>query len=450
MNKPNKDNYDVVIVGGGIIGTSTLYILSKYTNISRIAVVEKQKQFGHGVSHRGNNSQTLHFGDIETNYSREKSKKVKDEASLLAAYIEQNEHEKLHKQIHKMVLAVGEDEVKELRERYESIKDIFPKLRPMEREEIEEVEPKLVKGRDANTELFALYNPDGHTVDYGKTAESFARHANQTDTKIDYFFNAKVEDVTQNNEDQYTLETNRDLTLTGKAAVMAVGAASLRFAHKMGLKRNWILLPVAGNFFCAPKQVNGKVYMMQLEGIPFAAVHADPSVDNPNETQFGPLAKILPMLERHNYDTVADFFKLAKPRWDAFKALISIGTQPVYLQYMLKQILYDIPYIGRWAFLSEARKIIPSISYGDLQERKRQGGIRPQIVDTEKKALSVGEAKIVGKDIIFDITPSPGASVSLSNALKNTEHIAKFFNNDIGFDKEKFLADHERPNRNTK
>lgn len=443
--KDTQNNYDVIIVGGGIIGASTLYVLSKYTDVESIAVIEKQKQLGAGVSFRGNNSQTLHFGDIETNYSREKSKKVKQEASLLAGYIEQRKHERLYRKIHKMVLAVGEDEASGLRKRYESIKDIFPKLRPMERDEIAEVEPKIVEGRDPDTEIFALYNPDGHTVDYGKTAQSFAREANKTDTEIDYYFNTKVEDVSAY-QDGYEVIGENDVDIFGEAVVMAVGAASLRFAHEMDLKKEWILLPVAGNFFCAPQLVDGKIYTVQLEGIPFAAVHADAAVDNPHETQFGPLAKILPMLERHNYDTVSDFFKLAKPQWDALKALLSIGLQPIYLQYILKQIIYDIPYLGRWAFLSEARKITPSISYGDLEEKKRHGGIRPQIVNTQEKALSVGEAKIVGDDIIFDITPSPGASVSLANAKKNAHTIEEFFDG-IGFQEDQFLKDHQRPNR---
>jgi L-2-hydroxyglutarate oxidase LhgO len=256
--------------------------------------------------------------------------------------------------------------------------------------------------------------------------------------------NEKVSDI-EELDSGYRLEADKT-TIKADVPVMAVGAASLRFAHQMGYKNHWILLPVAGNFVCAPRLVNGKVYMMQLDDIPFAAVHADPQVDNLNETQFGPVAKILPMLERGNYSTVSDFFKLAKPRWDAFASLLSIGLQPVYLQYMLQQILYDIPYIGRLGFLKQARKIIPTLSYSDLEEKKRHGGIRPQIIDTNKRALKMGEAKIVGDDIIFDITPSPGASVSLANAKKNAKQITAFLGSSVDFDEDEFMADHEYNN----
>ncbi len=33
--------------------------------------------------------------------------------------------------------------------------------------------------------------------------------------------------------------------------------------------------------------------------------------------------------------------------------------------------------------------------------------IRPQIINLQTKRLELGEAKIVGKDILFNITPSP-------------------------------------------
>jgi|AntDeeMinimDraft_6_1070357.scaffolds.fasta_scaffold02203_5 malate dehydrogenase (quinone) len=440
--KKQQKKYDVVIVGGGIIGASTLYTLSNYTNVNSIALIEKRKQLGHGVSHRSWNSQTLHFGDIETNYTRDKSKKVRDEAALLAGYLQLHENERLYQPIHKMVLAVGKKEVSELEERYESIKDIFPNLRKIKRSEIQEIEPKLVTGRKKNTPILALYNPFGHTVDYGKTAQSFVQEAlknNETDT--DLYMNSKVTDITQDADGNYLISTET-ANIQAKSVLFAVGAASLRFAHSMGYKKNWILLPVAGNFICAPKQVTGKVYMMQLESIPFAAIHADPAVDNLDETQFGPIAKILPMLERSDYSSVADFFRLAHPRWDAFNALLSIGLQPVYILYLLKQVLYDIPYLGRWAFLREARKVIPNITYGELEEKKRHGGIRPQIVNTKTKSLQFGEAKIVGDNVIFDITPSPGASVSLANAVKNTEHIVEFLGRNKEFAKKTFLDDH--------
>lgn len=53
----------------------------------------------------------------------------------------------------------------------------------------------------------------------------------------------------------------------------------------------------------------------------------------------------------------------------------------------------------------------------------------------------MGEAKIVGEKIIFNITPSPGASTCLGNAFEDTSKIMEFLNNKYSFDKEQFEKD---------
>ena len=76
-----------------------------------------------------------------------------------------------------------------------------------------------------------------------------------------------------------------------------------------------------------------------------------------------------------------------------------------------------MPEVGPRQFLPHVRKVVPSVELDDSERAKGYGGVRPQIVDTEKKSLDVGEADIVGDDIICNITPSPGASTCLKNAM---------------------------------
>jgi malate dehydrogenase (quinone) len=89
--------YEVAIIGGGISGTALLYCLSNYTNISRIVLLEKNQEVALGNSHKTSNSQTLHFGDIETNYTLAKAQKVKRAASYVKNYILSND---LQQEIH--------------------------------------------------------------------------------------------------------------------------------------------------------------------------------------------------------------------------------------------------------------------------------------------------------------------------------------------------------------
>ena len=53
----------------------------------------------------------------------------------------------------------------------------------------------------------------------------------------------------------------------------------------------------------------------------------------------------------------------------------------------------------------------------------------------------MGEAKIIGDKIIFNITPSPGASTCLQNAFDDTEKIINFLGDEYKFDRQQFLAD---------
>jgi len=87
----------------------------------------------------------------------------------------------MHSKRSKMVLCVGDEEAAELEERYHEngFGDLFPKLREIGREEIAELESKVVEGRDPDTELKALQTPDGYVVDYGAVAKSFVDAARE-------------------------------------------------------------------------------------------------------------------------------------------------------------------------------------------------------------------------------------------------------------------------------
>ncbi len=74
-------------------------------------------------------------------------------------------------------------------------------------------------------------------------------------------------------------------------------------AKSMGYGKNLSILSMAGSFYTAPKVLNGKVYTIQVAKLPFAAVHGDPEVHDENITRFGPTAKPIFQLERHNWST---------------------------------------------------------------------------------------------------------------------------------------------------
>lgn len=433
----NSREYDVVIVGAGVTGTAVAFMLSKYTNIPRIALIEKNAGVAEVNSHPRNNSQTLHFGDIETNYSFAHALELKRAGEMIARYVERKNKKGLFRKINKMVLGVGCREVEILQKRFTEFRNIYPTLSFLNREEITALEPKVAEGRHLKKPIAALANT-GYMVNYQLLAECFLEDVLASKKHVDVLFSTTVNSIAKSGR-LFMVETSRG-TLRTQAVHVASGAYSLGFAHSLGYGKNFAVIPIAGSFYFSSAVLNGKVYTIQEEGRPFAAIHGDPDIVVPDTTRFGPTAKIVFLMERRHIKTLFDFLRtpmtsarglcvLAKVIWNA-------------PSFAVKNALYDIPFIGKLLYLREVQKIIPSMKYRDLCFGKGIGGLRPQMVDMETGALLMGESKIIGENIICDTTPSPGATSSLRNAEKNTRMIVKFCKNGgASFDEELFARD---------
>ncbi|MBP7671172.1 FAD-dependent oxidoreductase [Candidatus Gracilibacteria bacterium] len=431
-------NYDVTIIGAGVVGSALLYTLSKYTKIENLALIEKYAEPGLVNSSSEHNSQTLHFGDIETNYTLEKALKVKQSATLVKNFLERNrpETDYLFKKPRKMVLAVGASQVAELEKRYHEFKTEYPTLQKIHREEIAEIEPNLLKDRNPKTPILALLSDEGYTINYGHLAQHFVKKSPRATTH----FNQKVHKITKTTNG-YAIELPNQ-TFHTKILIVTTGPYSLLFAKQLGYGQNFGLLPIAGTFFRTNKKLlNNKVYTLQLKDLPFAAVHGDPDVENPNETRFGPTAKVLPVLERGHIKSFIDFLKTSKFSPKGIASLFKIISNPRLFLYVLRNFTYDIPFIGKHLFLKEIRKIVPSAKISDFEYKNIIGGMRPQIVNTDTKKLEMGTAKILGENAIFNITPSPGATNCLKNALEDTKKICAMLNTE--FHLEQFQKDLE-------
>ena len=435
--------YEVAIIGGGISGTALLYSLSNYTNIKRIALIEKNPEVALGNSHKTSNSQTLHFGDIETNYTLEKAQKVNRAANLVKNYILRNDpQQETYSKYHKMVLGIGKEQTEELRERYQEFQSLFPKLKLIEKEEIELIEPNVVKNRATDEEIIALFTEEGYTIDFQKLAQSFLKKSiNCTQKTIDLMMGTRVKSI-QKAGGVYQIQTDKEVVVA-KVVVITAAAYSLLFAKSLGYGKDYALLNVAGSFYLAPGVLNGKVYTVQLKKIPFAAIHGDSEVHDPSKTRFGPTAKVTLLLEARRYGSIFEYFRTAGLSVNAFMSFLNILSDTAILKYIVMNFIYDIPFIGKRLFLKEVQKIVPSIQLNDLQLAKGYGGIRPQIVNLKTMRLEMGEAKIVGDNILFNITPSPGASTCLQNAEYDTEKVLTFLGEDYTFDKNRFLQDLE-------
>jgi malate dehydrogenase (quinone) len=435
--------HDVIIVGGGVSGTALLYTLSKYTNVRNICLLEKYNDFGMVNSAPTMNSQTLHFGDIETNYTIEKARKVKRSADMVMKYLENEKaakgDEKIFIKVPKMVLAVGKEQVATLRDRFKPFGELFPKLRMIEKEEIGRIEPRILEGREPQQELLALITEDGYTVDFARLSHSFVNNAKRLNPEISVQLSTRVHRITKI-ENGYKLKTDKG-DYEAKAVIVAAGSHSLKIAKSLGYGKDFSILSMAGSFYTGPKVLNGKVYTMQVAKLPFAAVHGDPEVHDENVTRFGPTAKPIFFLERYNFSTFWEYWKTFGLGIRPLRSILKISSDKVIFNYLLKNVVYDFPWVGKRSFLKEIKKIVPGIKLDEIKYAKKVGGTRPQIINNNTRKLELGEAKIIGEKIIFNITPSPGASTCLGNAFEDAGKLMEFLGNKYIFNREQFEND---------
>ncbi|MDR1007897.1 MAG: FAD-dependent oxidoreductase [Campylobacteraceae bacterium] len=442
-----EKHYDVVIVGGGISGSALFYTLAKYTDIKSVALLEKYDALATLSSSGKGNSQTIHTGDIETNYTLTKAKQVKRTANMIRRYCLQYGYEGKFMFAHqKMAVGIGDEEVEYMKNRYEEFKGLFPYLEIYDKEKLKEIEPNVVfdeNGNERPEDIVGVGVLDQYsTVDYGAMTQSLADNAQKVKNKqFDIFLDSEVTNIKQLGE-EHVLMTKKGDVFTADFVVVDAGGHSLYLAHSMGHGKDFGCLPIAGSYYITKGHfLKGKVYMVQNPKLPFAALHGDPDVLLNMATRFGPTALALPVLERfHGLSTFPDFLKTLNLDGKIIKILFNLFKDRDIRNYILRNFVYEIPLINKRAFLKDIRRLVPSLKLDDIEYAKGFGGVRPQVLNKTEMKLMLGEASInPGTGIIFNMTPSPGATSCLGNAERDVQLVCKHLN--VAFDHKSFLAD---------
>ena len=443
-----EKHYEVIIIGGGITGSALAYVLAEFSGIKNIALLEKYEGLATLNSKASANSQTIHCGDIETNYDLQKATEVKRKADMIVKYCQKHGYEnKFLFQGQKMALGVGESEVELIKDRFEKFKELYPYLQLFDKEELKKIEPKLVfdgRGEERAEDIVAMGVQSGvyTTIDYGAMANSFVQNAKNVEGKTcDLYLNTEVQNITKVGDKLYIRTANR-LSLSADFVVVDAGAHSLWLAHKMGLGQDLSTICIAGSFYLTKqKLLNGKVYMVQNPKLPFAALHGDPDLLADGCTRFGPTALTMPKLERYKgCRSVPEFFQSLNFDMDVAKVIWQNFGDIEVRDFLIRNIGFEIPILGKKLFVKNARKIIPSIREEDIYYAKGFGGVRPQVISHSQKKLLLGEARIgENPGIIFNMTPSPGATSCLGNALRDAKSACEYLG--VSFDDAKFDAE---------
>src|SRR5438270_5268253 len=434
-----RDVYDVAIIGMGAVGTATGFLLAEFTSVQSLLFLEKENSAGQIASDRRTNSQTRHPFGGELNYTPQVMKAIKRYSDMIPSYANSEYgrgYDILRRTKSGMVLAVGKNEKEYLGKKFhDTVKPVFPYAELMEdKEESAKLEPYLVRGRKKDEEI-VIIKLQADMVDFGELARSFEDNARKhQDKKIHVKFNTKVERI-EDVSDGYEIHISNGGSFSARYLVVSAGSYTLSFAKQLGLGGDFVAFPVAGKFYTSPSVINGKVYTFQEEGVPFAATHADREWDGA-VTRYGPTATPTLMFEKNKPD-IREFINNLNP-----VLLDTVISKRAIRNIMIKNIAYSLPGVGRRLFWKyEARKIVPSIPYSDLNPAPEFGGVRTVGINKRTRELKLGEFTLPeahkdGVNVCANMAPSPGASGSLGIAYKNVAKITKALG--LEFDDEKF------------
>ncbi|BCX79192.1 FAD-dependent oxidoreductase [Campylobacter sp. 19-13652] len=443
-----QNNYDVVIVGGGISGAALFYELASFSDIKRVALVEKYECIAPLNTCGRSNSQTIHCGDIETNYTFEKAAKVRDVAKMVVNYALKYGYENKFMFAHqKMALGVGDAEVEKITARYEKFRELYPYLELFDKDTLRQIEPKIVEGKDGKDRpenIVAMGVRDGQytTMDYGAMSDSLVKNAkNIGGDGYDVFLNTRIDEIKKVG-DTFYLKAADGQAFSASYVVVDAGAHSLFLAHKMGYGEHLGALPIAGSFYFTKKQLlRGKVYMVQNDKLPFAALHGDPDILADGNTRFGPTALALPKLERYRgLGSCVDFLKSLNFDGKIASILAGLLKDSDIRNYVGRNFVFEIPYINKREFAKDVQKIVPTITAADITYASGFGGVRPQVLNKQTGRLELGEGRIATNDgIAFNMTPSPGATSCFETARIDMVALCEYLGKK--FDEDKFKSE---------
>lgn len=443
-----KENFEVAIIGGGISGCAAFYVLSAYTDIKNAILIEKCDKLAQISSSQKANSQTIHDGSIETNYTAQKASKVKIAADKVKNYaIKQNLQNKGIFKMQKLAIGIGDNECAFMQKRHSEFANIFDGLQFFDKSQIKKIEPKVIESISGDDRIENVvgsgYLESWCGMNFEVISNDFVDSALKANPSNKVQTNFKVIDITQNADGTYCIKSRNGESVNAKFVLINAGSHSLPLAQKCGYGKDLGCLPVAGSFyFIAGSLLRGKVYAVQNPKLPFAALHGDPDVAISGVTRLGPTALPMPKLERSKYllgnlsgELLSIDFKLG-----ALKVTLDLLKDSEIRNYVFRNMAFELPVLGKRLFLKDARKIIPSLKLENLSYANGFGEVRPQVIDITAKKLELGEKKVItNKGLTFNMTPSPGATSCLANAEIDVMEIAKYLGR--SFDSTRFHND---------
>lgn len=383
--------HDVVVVGGGIVGTATARQLLVARPDLDVAVVEAAPRVAaHQSSH---NSGVLHAGVYYAPGSRKARWCVEGKAALEAWCAH---HDVPVHRIGKVVVATEPDELGALGElERRATANGVEGLARLDRHELAEVEPHVAG-------VAALHSPGTATVDFAAVTRGLADEVTARGGSVTT--GTPVVDL-EDRPDEAVVVTERRILRAG-VVVTCAGLQSDRLAAMTGDHDGLTVVPFRGSWSLLGGEtaalVRGNVYPVPDPDMPFLGVHLTPHPDG--LVRVGPNAVLAG--GRHAYRRGAVDWRdlgttLATPGfWRLAARHVRAG---------MREAWHDRV---RAAQLAAVRRYLPAVRAGDL--RPGPSGVRAQLVD--RHGALVDDFVLSGRRRVVHVrnAPSPAATACLS------------------------------------
>jgi L-2-hydroxyglutarate oxidase len=398
--------YDVVIIGGGIVGLATALKVKEQKPRIRLLVLEKED--GPAKHQTGNNSGVIHSGLYYKPGSLKAINCISGYHELLKFCDEENIAYDL---CGKIVVATHQEQVPVLETLYQrGIENGLKNLEYLSGEEMREIEPHVagIKG---------IKVPQTGIIDYKKVSEKYAERIEKFDGEIKY--NERVYSVSELNgvstvvTSKGSYETNLVVNCGG---LYSDKVAQMTQEEKIDLK----IIPFRGEYYeLKPEKrylVKHLIYPVPDPNFPFLGVHFTRMINGGVEA--GPNAVLA--FRREGYKKTD--FKLS----ELAETLMWPGFQKVAAKYWKTGIGEYYRSFSKAAFTKALQALIPELKADDLIPGG--AGVRAQACDISGGLLD--DFKIIENKQAINIcnAPSPAATSSLAIGQTVSEMVLKRLN----------------------
>uniref|UniRef100_A0A8D8LJZ3 L-2-hydroxyglutarate dehydrogenase, mitochondrial n=1 Tax=Cacopsylla melanoneura TaxID=428564 RepID=A0A8D8LJZ3_9HEMI len=261
--------YDVVVVGGGIVGVATAREIKLNYPSMKICVVEKEKKLG--FHQTGHNSGVVHAGIYYTPGTL-KAKLCVEGMNLAYAYFDKQNIP--YKKCGKLIVALNDKQLEPLHELYErALQNNVKDVRLVSGDEMKTIEP-YCKG------LEAIHSPNTGIVDWGMVARVMGDDFEQMGGELK--LGQEVESFHEQAE-SVVIKTKQGEHIESSYALICAGLQADEMAVKSGCDREPAIVPFRGEYLLLnpDKQhlVRGNIYPVPDPRFPFLGVHFTPRMD---------------------------------------------------------------------------------------------------------------------------------------------------------------------------